>query len=68
VCRGTPATTGGREAVCASLSEGLVGGQVSGSVEAAHRRLGFRGGAVTASGCENLAPKWSGTAEEPAVV
>jgi Xaa-Pro aminopeptidase len=24
--------------------------------------------AVTESGCENLAPKWSGTPEEPAVV
>jgi Xaa-Pro aminopeptidase len=24
--------------------------------------------AVTENGCENLAPKWSGTAEEPAVV
>jgi hypothetical protein len=23
---------------------------------------------VTADGCENLAPKWSGTPEEPAVV
>jgi Xaa-Pro aminopeptidase len=24
--------------------------------------------AVTENGCENLAPKWSGTPEEPAVV
>jgi len=24
--------------------------------------------AVTPDGCENLAPKWSGTPEEPAVV
>jgi Xaa-Pro aminopeptidase len=24
--------------------------------------------AVTADGCENLCPKWSGTPEEPAVV
>ena len=24
--------------------------------------------AVTENGCENLCPKWSGTAEEPAVV
>jgi len=31
-------------------------------------RARTRGVAVTADGCENLAPKWSGTPEDPAVV
>ena len=44
---------------------------MSGAAPDTYGELGIRHEdtvAVTADGCENLAPKWSGTPEEPAVM
>jgi Xaa-Pro aminopeptidase len=44
---------------------------VSGGAPDTYGELGIRHEdtvVVTAEGCENLAPKWSGSPEEPAVV
>jgi Xaa-Pro dipeptidase len=63
--RACAVTLAAYRAVIASLSEGLTAAQVSGWVAAAHRRLGFRGGALVLFGADAAFPH--GTAKPRAL-
>jgi Xaa-Pro dipeptidase len=63
--RACAVTLAAYRAVFASLSEGLTVAQVSGWVAAAHRRLGFRGGALVLFGSDAAFPH--GTAKPKAL-